>query len=209
MFTNIEKCLKIKYPHHAHILINLAYRYGKNKFDREDILSTLWVKYEAIPRRSRVKWVGEESDVNNARNYKYVRTSMKHSCMDFVKSSFNNRTLCTRAEKNKMYKLGVKMGKGEKLTDDELKFYGQTQPYMNIVGGDKYLDKSIDNNEYWKDKFDEILGSLDDFDKFIILSHYQNGYTDSQIAEMIGRGRLSVMRRRKKVVGELKKKFSI
>ena len=78
-----EKEFKIKYELYAQMLMNISYGYTKNKFDSEDIIQNVFIKY-----------LKSKKEFNTLEDEKYwlIRVTI-NECKNFVKSSYQRNVI--------------------------------------------------------------------------------------------------------------------
>lgn len=78
-----EKEFKIKYELYAQMLLNISYGYTKNKFDSEDIIQNVFIKY-----------LKSKKEFNTLEDEKYwlIRVTI-NECKNFVKSSYQKNVI--------------------------------------------------------------------------------------------------------------------
>ena len=78
---------------------------------------------------------------------------------------------------------------------------GKDITYQDVIGKKREIDDLI--------MFKELLNSLTEEEKIIILGKYMDGYTQDELSKMIGINQVQVSRKERKVLQKLNQKMSI
>lgn len=193
--------LKNKDRKHLDMFGYLLNKYGKNYWDKEELLQEMSITYFKLKPDRLIKTGNVEIDEINNR---YIRSCLENCCKATISKINGSNSLLTKSKRKEFRELLNKYENKEPLTKEEI-FNLHTYENLDSIEHStaSYFEAiTIDNYEF---EYDFILNLLDnEYDKKIIHLSFYEGLTDGEIGKELNKSRTTIRDRKKKILRDLK-----
>lgn len=193
--------LKNKNNEHSDMFGYLLNKYGKNCWDKEELLQEMSITYFKL-KSERLNKTGNV-DVDEINN-RYVRSCLENCCKSTISKINGSNSLLTKSKRKEYRELLNRYENKENLTKEEI-FNLHTYEKLDSIEHSTASYFEIETTDYYEFGYEFILSLIDsEYDRAIINLSFYEKLTDGEIGKELSKSRTTIRDRRKKILRDLK-----